>query len=257
MSKLRNKLKNYIRNNDQIVCITCYDAAFAKILNDLNVDIVLVGDSLGMVIKGEHNTHNVNMSDILYHVDCVSKYKKNFILMADMPINSFENQEKAVINAKKMLDKEVDIIKIEYQDAHKNIIEKLIFENIPVCGHLGLQPQYVIEKKDMRTYGKDSIEKRKILDQVRTLEEVGVDLILLECVDESLSKFITETTSTPIIGIGSGENCNGQVQVIYDLIGISQKPPKFAKNYLAEKNNIQLAIKSFYNYVKAIDCKKK
>ena len=252
MNSIKKKLKKYLLDNNQIVCITCYDASFSKILNDLKIDIVLVGDSLGMVIKGDTNTHNVTLDEIIYHSSCVAKNKKNFIMMADMPINSYDDSNAAYLNSRRLLDNNVDIVKLEYQDKHKSIIEKLVEENIPVCGHIGLLPQIAFEKKDLRIYGREVEERDKLIRQAKDLEELGVDIVLLECVHKEVTKEITDSINIPVIGIGSGESCNGQVQVLYDILGISNKPPKFSKNYLKDADSVSNAIKNFSNYVKKI-----
>jgi 3-methyl-2-oxobutanoate hydroxymethyltransferase len=253
MSKIREKFNQYVEAKNQIVCVTCYDASFSKILDDLKIDIVLVGDSLGMVIKGDDNTHSVQKDEILYHTACVAKSKKNFLLMSDMPINSYNDKNSAIIFAKKLLEINADIVKIEYQDEHKNIIKEIITENIPVCGHLGFLPQFSIKKEDIRVYGRTEFEHDKIFRQAKELENLGVEMILLECVDKKLSKLITQSVNIPVIGIGSGESCNGQVQVIYDIIGISKNPPRFAKNFLEESSSIKEAIKKFHDYVKNLN----
>lgn len=255
MNSIREKLINYKKDGNQIVCITCYDASFSKILDDLKIDIVLVGDSLGMVIKGENDTHNVKFEEILYHTESVAKNKNNFILMADMPKNSLDTSEIALLNAKNLIKYKADIIKIEYKDEHKDIIKELISENVPVCGHLGLLPQHVLQKEDIRIYGRNDAEKNIIFEQARTLEKLGVEIVLLECVDKNLSKSITRELGIPVIGIGSGEFCDGQVQVLYDIIGVSNNPPKFSKNYLLGSKSIPLAIEKFYSYVKNLNIK--
>lgn len=252
MNNLKKKLNKFLDRNEQLVCVTCYDASFSKIFDDTHVDIALVGDSLGMVIQGNSNTHSVSMNDILYHVNCVTKNKNNFILMADMPKNSYEDEESAYINAKILIDHKVDIVKIEYKNEHIEILKKLVSKSIPVCAHIGLLPQYALEDEDIRIYGKNEVEANEILQQAMILEKIGVDIILLECVDSEISKKITNSVKIPVIGIGSGTYCNGQVQVIYDLIGISENPPKFSKNYLKNTGSIKDAIKDFYNYVKSI-----
>ena len=252
MNSIKKKLKSYLHDKNQIVCITCYDSSFSKILNDLEIDIVLVGDSLGMVIKGEDNTHSVTIDEIIYHSACVAKNKKNFIMMADMPINSYENPDAAYLNSRKLLDNNIDIVKLEYQDKHKKIIQKLVEKNIPVCAHIGLLPQNAFEKKDLRIYGKEVGEKDRLIRQAKDLEALGVDILLLECVHEEVTKVITDSANIPVIGIGSGESCDGQVQVLYDIVGISSNPPKFSKNYLKDAASISDAIKNFSNYVKNI-----
>ena len=173
--------------------------------------------------------------------------------MSDMPINSCLNKITALTYAKKLINVSADIVKIEYRNENRSIIEALVSENIPVCGHLGFLPQYALEKKDIRIYGKIQSEHNQILEQAKTLENLGVDIILLECVDKELSKLITRSTNIPVIGIGSGKNCNGQVQVLYDIIGISAKAPKFSKNYLKDSSSIIEAIKKFHDYVKSIN----
>ncbi len=255
MSNIKNKLQNFKKIKEQITCLTCYDSSFSKILNDSKIDIVLVGDSLGMVVKGKENTHCVSMDEILYHSACVSTYKENFILMADMPINSYDDTDIAILNAKKILEQKVDIVKVEYQDKHIEVIKGFVNAKIPVCAHIGYLPQKSRSEDDIRIYGKDKKEKEKLLNQAKLLESIGVDILLLECVDSALAKIITRSLITPVIGIGSGEYCDGQIQVLYDLIGISKNPPKFAKNYLVNGNNIPEAIRNFYNYVKSINCK--
>ena len=255
MSNLKNKLQNFKKRKEQITCLTCYDSSFSKILNDSKIDIVLVGDSLGMVIKGKENTHSVTMDEILYHSKCVSTYKENFILMADMPINSYDNIDIATLNAKKLLEQEVDIVKVEYQDKHFEVIKGFVNAKIPICAHIGYLPQKSKNEEDIRIYGKDKKEKEKLLKQAKLLESIGVDIILLECVDSELANTITRSIITPVVGIGSGEGCDGQVQVLYDLIGVSKNPPKFSKNYLVNGNNIPEAIRNFYNYVKGINRK--
>jgi 3-methyl-2-oxobutanoate hydroxymethyltransferase len=209
-----------------------------------------------MVIKGEVNTHNVTINEALYHTACVAKYKKDFILMADMPINSYDDPSLALINAKKFIEEKVDIVKLEYQDNHEKAVKEIIKANIPVCGHLGFLPQYATKKEEIKIYGKNKIEQDHILSQAKKLDSLGVSLILLECVYPELSKIITDSVSVAVIGIGSGEMCNGQVQVLYDIIGISNNPPRFSKDYLKGSDNIASAIKNFYNYVKAIQYNK-
>ena len=252
MSKIRRKLLEFKKKQEQIACVTCYDASFSKILDELNIDIVLVGDSLGMVIMGDHNTHNVTLNESIYHTSCVAKNKNNFILMSDMPKDSYEDSAIAIKNATKLLDCDADIVKIEFKKDHIDVVKKLISKEIPVCCHLGYLPQYALSKEDVKVYGKSSNEYNSILEQAILLDNLGVDLILLECVDEKLSKLISDTLKVPVIGIGSGKFCDGQVQVLYDIIGISSNPPKFSKNYLTGSLSIKDAIKEFYNYVKNI-----
>ena len=257
MNKIKKTLKEYVDSNRQISCVTCYDSSFAKILSDSGIDIILVGDSLGMVIKGEKNTHSVTMQEIIYHSKCVAKNKKSSILMVDMPIDSYINELSAIKNSREILKNNVDIVKLEYKDEHKDIIEKLISNNIPVCAHLGYLPQFFSDQGDVRIYGKSDIEKNKILEQAKVLDKMGVDIILLECVESNLAKEITNILNTPVIGIGSGNHCDGQVQVLYDLIGVSENPPKFSTNFLQESKSVEEAIKKFKTHISKLNTQNK
>ena len=255
MSKIKKILSEYVNSNRQISCVTCYDSSFAKILSDSGIDIILVGDSLGMVIKGETNTHSVTMQEIIYHSKCVAKNKNSSILMVDMPINSYIDEESAIKNSQEILKSNVDIVKLEYKDQHKIIIEKLISNDIPVCAHLGYLPQFFSELEDVRIYGKSDNEKNKIFNQAKILDDIGVDVILLECVESDLAKEITNISKTPVIGIGSGDYCNGQVQVLYDIIGVSENPPKFSTNFLQGSKSVEEAIKKYKNHVSKLNTK--
>tara|TARA_B100001093_G_scaffold502252_1_gene554973 strand:+ start:1501 stop:2250 length:750 start_codon:yes stop_codon:yes gene_type:complete len=221
MTTLDNLLKSY-RNGTALSCITAYDASIAKYLETQGVDIVLVGDSLGQVIKGDKSTHNVSFEEIIYHAKCVTSGTKKVTVMVDLPKNTYNTKLKAFKNSKKLTNNNLaDLIKIEVDSYNLHIVEYLVQKNIPVCAHLGLLPQSVKNKSEFRKYGKTKSEALMIYNDAILLDKMGVKIILLECVDASLAKRIANICSCPVIGIGSGLGLDGQVAVIYDLLGIS------------------------------------
>ena len=220
--KKNNRLKRLYQSGKNISCITAYDATFSSFLDRLGVDIILVGDSLGQVVKGDNSTHEVSLDDIIYHSKCVKAGIKKSILMVDLPKDTYLNEKQAYKNSLEIMDKcKADLIKIELDDDNMDIARYLISKNVPLCGHIGLLPQSIKNKKGYRKYGKTKKEAALIYKNALMLNEIGTDIILLECVDEALAQSIAVTCKAPVIGIGSGDSLDGQVAVIYDLLGIS------------------------------------
>jgi 3-methyl-2-oxobutanoate hydroxymethyltransferase len=220
MTALDNLLKSY-RNGTALSCVTAYDASIAKYLETQGVNIVLVGDSLGQVIKGDKSTHNVSFEEITYHAKCVTSGTKKATIMVDLPKNTYNTKLSAFKNSKKLINNNLaDLIKIEVDSCNLDIIEYLIKKNIPTCGHLGLLPQSVKNKSGFRKYGKTKREASLIYNNAILLDKMGVKIILLECVEATLAKRIANTCNCPVIGIGSGLGLDGQVAVIYDLWGL-------------------------------------
>ena len=242
MSKLDKFLKNY-QKGKKISCVTAYDASMSKFLESQDINIVLVGDSLGQVIKGDKTTHNVSINEIIYHTNCVMSGINKSLLMVDLPKNTYDTKKQALYYSKKVLNEtHADIIKLEVKN-NIDIIEYLIKKNIPICAHLGLLPQSIKSRSGFRKYGKTLKEANSIIKNAVSLNTLGVKMILLECVDIKLSRKITNNISCPVIGIGSGPYVDGQVAVIYDLLGIS-----FNKISSLSKNNskyIEKIIKEF------------
>ena len=221
MSKL-SKLINLYKRGKQISCITAYDASMSKYLDSYGVDIILVGDSLGQVIKGEATTHGVTLDDITYHARCVKSGLKTSILMVDLPKNSFNTKSKAFKNSQKFISKRLaDLIKIEVDTNNLHIAKYLIEKSIPLCAHIGLLPQTIKSKSGYRKYGKSKYEAKQLYDLAVSLDKLGAQVILIECLENSLAKKISQNCNAPVIGIGSGGGIDGQVAVIYDLLGIS------------------------------------
>jgi len=245
------QLKQFKQNGEKITCLTAYDSSFAKLFNECGVDVILVGDSLGNVIQGGENTLGVTMEDMVYHTQIVAKGIKDALLIADMPYKSYENAKQTLDNAKKLINAGAQMVKFEGGAEHKESFKILQDNNIPVCGHLGLQPQSVIELGGYKVQGRDEEGAKQIIKDALALESWGVQTLVLECVPAELAKQVSKALSIPTIGIGAGVDCDGQVLVSYDMLGINtQRLPKFVKNFLEENNSVQGAVEAFISAVK-------
>jgi 3-methyl-2-oxobutanoate hydroxymethyltransferase len=221
MTNLDKLIKLYHRGK-KLTCITAYDASFAKYLDKSGIDIILVGDSLGQVIKGEKSTHNVTLDEIIYHTKCVKSGLNKSLLMVDLPIKSYSNKKQAYKNTTTIINTcGADIVKLEIDETNIDIAEYLVSKKIPLCSHIGLLPQSVKTKTGFRKYGKSNNEATKIYSNALRLDKIGVKIILIECLDYALASKISKNCKAPVIGIGSGNKLDGQVAVIYDLLGIS------------------------------------
>ena len=246
-----SELNIFKENGQKITCLTAYDASMAKLIDTAGVDIVLIGDSLGMVIKGAENTRSVSMKDMIYHTEIVAKACKQALVIADMPFHSYENSKTALANAKELINNGANMVKIEGGSENIDVIKALVSDGITVCGHLGLQPQLVVDSSGYKVQGRDKYSAQTILDNAKLLDSLGVSILVLECVPSDLAKSITNTIKIPTIGIGAGKECDGQVLVSYDMLGISLgKQPRFVRNFLNTENTISAAVKAFVSEVK-------
>ena len=236
---------------NKIACLTAYDASFARILEKADVDVVLVGDSLGMVIQGEETTLPVSVEDMLYHTQCVAKGLSNALLITDMPFLSFTSEEEAVLNAGLFMKQGgAHMVKLEGGIDQADTVSALNRNGIPVCAHLGLQPQYVHKIGGYRVQGREQEHADKMLADALALQQAGADLMLLECVPQALAAKITRALDIPVIGIGAGADCDGQILVLYDILDISiGLRPKFSKSFMASSSSIEDAVQQ---YVKAV-----
>ena len=244
------------QRGDKVSVLTAYDASFAKIMDDCGVDVVLVGDSLGMVVQGHDSTLAVTMEDMVYHTGIVSRSVERALLVIDLPYHSYESIDAAVSNAQRLMTAGAQMVKLEGGSKIVPMIKALMAKNIPVCGHLGLLPQSVEELGGYKVQGRDSTSADQILADAHALEAVGVSMIVLECIPSSLAKKISQAISIPTIGIGAGVDCDGQVLVVYDMLGITRgMRPRFVRDFLAEvdgdvEDKIGAAIKNFISAVK-------
>ena len=245
---------------EKIAMLTCYDATFAKLMEHAGVDILLVGDSLGMVLQGAENTLNVSMHHMTYHTKMVKNGAPNTLILADMPIGSYEqDNEAAYKNALWLVKSGAHMVKFEGGGKRVETARYLVQQGIAVCAHLGFTPQSVNQLGGYKIQGKTDESAAQILQDAKDMAAAGVSFVLLEMVPAALAKKITERINCPTIGIGAGVDCSGQVLVLQDLLGIyngsaSKKPedykaPRFAKNFLKDTRSIQEAVAA---YVKAV-----
>ena len=247
-----SELTLFKENSEKITCLTAYDASMAKLLDQSGIDAILIVDSLGMVIQGGENTRSVSIDDMIYHTSIVSSSCNDALIIADMPFASYDNPKDALNNARALIDVGARMVKIEGGSEHSEVIKTLISNNINICGHLGLQPQMVINSDEYRVQGRDESSAKKIIKNAVLLESLGVSALVLECIPSDLAQTVTEKLTIPTIGIGAGADCDGQVLVSFDMLGITScKQPRFVRNFLNNQNTISDAIEAFVMEVKA------
>ena len=245
------KLHTMKRENKKITALTAYDFSFAKLLSDADIDIILVGDSLGNVIQGHKNTIPVTVADICYHTKIVSKGTTSPMIMADMPFLSYATLDKALENASAIMQSGAEMVKIEGGKWTANITSELATRGIPICCHLGLTPQYIHKIGSYSVQGREEKIAKDIITDALNLEQAGADLLILECVPTSLAAKITSQLAIPTIGIGAGKFTDGQVLVTHDILGLSQLTPKFTKNFMSNSDSIAKAIELFKESVRS------
>ena len=233
----------------KITMLTAYDYPVAKLVDEAGIDMILVGDSLGMVVLGYDSTVPVTMDEMIHHSKAVRRGTKHAFLVGDMPFMSFQvSEEEAVRNAGRFLKEAgCDAIKLETAEPRVLEVTKAIIEaGIPVLGHLGLTPQSATKLGGLKVQGKDAEAAKKIIDSATALKEAGCFAIVLECIPEKIAKIITEELSIPTIGIGAGKDCDGQVLVINDMLGLFERfLPKFVKQYVKLAPQILDAVKKY------------
>jgi len=247
------KLKEMKQKGERIAMLTAYDFSTAKMLNKAGIDVILVGDSLGMVKLGYENTLPVTVEDIFYHCRAVKRGNSRALLVADMPFMSYEaNKKDALYNAGKMVKEGgAEAVKIEGGSEYFDTIRAIIKTKIPVMGHLGLTPQSINQLGGFKVQGRDEEKAEKIISEALELEKYGVFALVLECVPEKLSEAITKKLSIPTIGIGAGAACDGQVLVTDDMLGLfGEFKPKFVKQYANLGPQIIEAVKNYRDEVK-------
>lgn len=257
----KKTLNQLLASDEKIAMLTCYDASFAKLSAAAGVDMLLVGDSLGMVLQGAENTLQVTMQDMIYHTRCVAAGAPDTLIMTDMPFGSYEHDQTiALHNARLLLEAGADIVKIEGGGDMLETAGYLVKHGIPVCSHLGFTPQSVEALGGYKIQGKTDESAALILEDAFNMCRAGVQMILLEMVPAVLAEKITKNVNCVTIGIGAGVHCDGQVLVLQDLLGIytgtanksveTYKAPRFAKNFLHHGGSIQQAISDYVQAVK-------
>jgi 3-methyl-2-oxobutanoate hydroxymethyltransferase len=242
---------------EKIACLTCYDASFALIEDRAGVDLVLIGDSLGMVIHGGTTTTPVTVDDIVYHSRHVAPFLKRAFLVADLPFLSYATLERALDASQRVMQEGgAKMVKLEGGREQASIVEYLSVRGVPVCAHLGLRPQFVHKMGAFKVQGRDDAAAEAMLHDARVLAEAGADLLLLECVPTDLGRRITEAAPVPVIGIGAGDGVDGQILVLHDILNISPlvtlgRRPRFVKNYMDGASDIETAIRNYVGEVKS------
>ncbi len=219
---------------EPIACLTAYDASFALLVDRAGADLVLVGDSLGMVIQGHDTTVPVTVQDIIYHSRIVRRGLGRAFLMVDMPFMSYTAPSQALENAVRLMQEGAAMmVKLEGGASQVRIVEHLASHDIPVCAHLGLRPQSVHKIGGFKVQGRDQAQAEQMLEDAVALEQAGADILLLECVPNELGQAVRDAVTVPVIGIGAGPGVDGQILVLYDMLGITQgRLPRFVRNFM-------------------------
>ncbi|HEX5047235.1 MAG TPA: 3-methyl-2-oxobutanoate hydroxymethyltransferase [Gammaproteobacteria bacterium] len=246
-------LREMKQARDSIACLTAYDASFAQLVDVAGADVVLVGDSLGMVVQGHDTTVPVTVDDIVYHSRCVARGVRRAFLMADMPFMSYTSEAQALDNAVRMMQEGgAKMVKLEGGHGQAAIVEHLTRYDVPVCAHLGLKPQSVHKIGGFKVQGREVETARHMLEEAQALESAGADVVLLECVPKHVASEITAALHVPVIGIGAGPDVDGQILVLYDILGITQgRMPRFVRNFMRERSAPLDALRDYVQAVKS------
>lgn len=245
-------LQKFKEKGEKFVCLTAYDASFAYLLDQAGIEVLLVGDSLGMVIQGHDSTLSVTIENMIYHCQLVHRGSQRALLMVDMPFMSYATPHIALQNAARLMQEgQAQVVKLEGGGWVSETVALLSERGIPVCAHLGLTPQFIHKLGGYYVQGRQQEQADQLYQDALALQAAGASLLLLECVPGKLAALLTHDLKIPVIGIGAGPLCDGQVLVLYDLLGITPgKKPSFSKDFLQEAGNVPHAIKMFIEAVK-------
>jgi 3-methyl-2-oxobutanoate hydroxymethyltransferase len=230
----------------KISVLTSYDASMTRLIEEAGVEVLLVGDSLGMVVQGQESTLPVTVDEMVYHSRSVARARQRALLVTDMPFMSYRTPEQALESAGRLMKEGgAHMVKLEGGAPQLEVIRQLTAQGIPVCGHLGLLPQSVHKLGGYRVQGRETERADAIFDDARNLQAAGIDLLVLECVPSRLAQRITSELEVPVIGIGAGAACDGQVLVVNDMLGMNPQPPRFVKDFLVTGGSILQALKDY------------
>ncbi|MCF1428139.1 MAG: 3-methyl-2-oxobutanoate hydroxymethyltransferase [Shewanella sp.] len=251
MSKVTSStLIKFKQQGRKFTALTAYDASFAGAFDQEGIDVLLVGDSLGMVLQGHSDTLPVTIDDIAYHTRCVQRGIERALLIADMPFMSYATPEQTMSNATKLMQAGANMVKVEGGEWLLQTVRMLTQRGIPVCAHLGLTPQSVHVLGGFKIQGRDADNGQRIINEAKAMEAAGAQLLVLECIPAALAKTITEVLTIPVIGIGAGKDTDGQILVMHDVLGISSGYiPRFSKNYLLQTGEIRAAVRAYIEEV--------
>jgi 3-methyl-2-oxobutanoate hydroxymethyltransferase len=246
-------LREMKRAGDKIACLTAYDFSFASLLDRAGVDLIMVGDSLGMVMQGHESTLPVSVADMAYHSACVARAVRRALLVVDLPFMSYQKSpEQALANAGRLMQRGgAHVVKLEGGLVMAPTVRFLTERGVPVCAHIGLTPQSVHQLGGYKVQGRGDDAARQLAADARALQEAGASLIVLEAVPAALAREISSDLAIPTIGIGAGVDCDGQVLVLHDMLGVYPRPaPKFSRNFMQGADSIEAAVRAYVTAVK-------
>lgn len=241
------------KGGDKIASLTAYDHGFGRLVDNAGVDVILVGDSLGMVVQGRRSTLAVSVEDLAYHCRAVAPAAQTALLMVDLPFLSYATVDRALDAATIMVGQAgAEMLKLEGAGVVLESIKALTSRDVPVCGHLGLTPQSVHRMGGYKVQGREERAASQLLDDAMRVVDAGADALVLECVPADLAAKITAAIPIPTIGIGAGPSCDGQVLVLHDVLGVTEKkrPPRFVKNFMTGAVSIQAALAAYVQAVR-------
>ena len=238
---------------EKFVCITAYDATFARLVSEAGAETILVGDSLGMVLQGHDSTIPVTMEEMAYHTACVTRGQPNSLIIADLPFMSYTSAQQTMENATALMQAGAQMVKMEGGTWLSDSISMLVERGVPVCAHLGLTPQSVNAFGGFKVQGRTPKEAKSILADAVEIQDAGASLLVLECIPAHLASDISAKLDIPVIGIGAGAGTDAQVLVLHDMLGLSSHAARFVENFMEGQDTIQGALKAFVNAVKSGD----
>ena len=237
---------------EKIAMLTCYDASFARLLDDAGVDVLLIGDSLGMTLQGRDSTLPVTLDDMAYHVQCVARGNRSAWIVGDLPFASYHTgTEQALMSAATLMQAGAHMVKLEGGGWTAPVVRHLVERGIPVCAHLGLTPQSVHALGGYRIQGRDDSGAERLLREAKELADAGAAMLVVELIPSELGARLTESLPIPVIGIGAGPGCSGQVLVLHDMLGVTRgRLPRFVRNFMDGSPSIEAAIRAYVAAVK-------
>ena len=233
------------KEGKKVTALTAYDYLMAGMLDEAGIDIILVGDSLGMVVQGKSSTVGVSVSNVEYHTSCVAKGLERIFLLADMPFGSFHDSSTAMENAVRLLSAGGAMVKLEGAGPMIEVVDYLTSRGVPVCAHLGLTPQSVNQLGGFKVQARDEAGARQLIQDAVAMQQAGAQMMVVECIPAILGREVAAEVDIPVIGIGAGIECDGQVLVMHDMLGLGGRVPRFVKNFMQESASIQAAFEAY------------
>lgn len=247
-----HRLRQMHAAGEKIAMLTCYDASFARLLDEAGVDVLLVGDSLGMVLQGHDSTVPVSLEQMAYHTRCVARGNRGAWIVGDLPFGAYHASiDQALRSAARLMQSGAHMVKLEGGGWTAQTVRCLVERGIPVCAHLGLTPQSVHALGGYRVQGRDEQAAATMRQHARELAEAGASMMVIELTPSALARELTETLSIPVIGIGAGAGCSGQVLVLHDMLGVTRgKLPRFVRDFTSEGGSVEAALRRYVAAVK-------